>query len=96
MPWRNLNEWDWWAIVIAALLGGIGRLMALSQSNPRPPLGWHLLWEVPLAVGLGWTGLGIADYFKLEGFAVQACSIAVSYLGPRIFTAAADKWLGRS
>lgn len=95
MPWRNLDGFDWWTVMLAGILGAIGRLMALAQQNPRPAVGWHLAWELPLAVGLGWMGLGVAEYFKLEGFAVQASSIAMSYLGPRFITSAADQWLGR-
>lgn len=63
-------------------LGILGRLIALA-STVRRPLGWCLLWEVPLAIGLGVIGKGFADWLGLSGFPSYAVTIAVSYVGPR-------------
>lgn len=64
-------------------MGLIGRLLALATSARRPS-GWNLLWEVPLAIGMGVMGKGIADHLGLTGFPNFAVIIAVSYSGPRI------------
>ncbi len=63
-------------------LGLIGRLIALAGASRRPS-GWSLLWEVPLAIGLGVVGKGVADWLALTGFPAYAVTIAVSYVGPR-------------
>ena len=64
-------------------MGLLGRLLALATSARRPS-GWNLLWEIPLAIGMGVMGKGIADHFGLTGFPNFAVIIAVSYSGPRI------------
>jgi len=63
-------------------LGILGRMIAMA-SAPRRPMGWSLLWEVPLAIGLGVVGKGLADWLGLAGFPNYAVTIAVSYVGPR-------------
>ena len=66
----------------AGTLGLLGRLIALASSARRPN-GWALLWEIPLAIGMGVVGKGVADGMGLEGFKHYAVVIAVSYAGPR-------------
>lgn len=68
---------------VAGGMGFVGRLLALATSARRPS-GWNLLWEIPLAIGMGVMGKGVADYFTLTGFPNFAVIIAVSYSGPRV------------
>jgi hypothetical protein len=67
---------------VAGTLGLLGRLVALASSARRPN-GWALLWEIPLAIGMGVVGKGVADGLALDGFKHYAVVIAVSYAGPR-------------
>lgn len=60
----------------------IGRALAMATAKTRPT-GWCLLWEVPIAIGMGVIGTGLADWLKLGGFVHFAVVIAVSYTGPR-------------
>ncbi|MCK8788295.1 hypothetical protein M0638_28490 [Roseomonas sp. NAR14] len=70
------------AAVGAALLGVLGRLLAYHSAQTRP-LGWSLLWELPVAIGMGLIGRGVADILALHDFPAYACTIAVAYVGPR-------------
>lgn len=67
----------------AGVMGMLGRLLSLATSTKRPS-GLSLLWELPLAIGMGVVGKGTADYFNLVGFSNFAAIIAISYTGPRL------------
>jgi hypothetical protein len=69
-------------------LGMLGRLLALARASARPT-GWSLLWEVPIACGMGIIGKGVAEYLEVGGFQHYAVVIAVAYTGPRLL----DIWL---
>lgn len=72
-------------------LGMLGRMIALASTTRRPS-GWSLLWEVPLAIGMGVVGKGLADWLDLSGFPNYALTIAVSYVGPRALDIALDRY----
>lgn len=74
-------------------LGVLGRLIALAHAGATRPSGWSLLWEIPLALGMGVIGKGLADWFGLDAFPEYAVTIAVSYSGPRLLDIAAARWL---
>lgn len=78
---------------VAGGLGLLGRLIALAQAARRPS-GWNLLWEVPLAIGMGVIGKGIADWWGMHDFPHYACVIAVAYTGPRLMDIALLRWAG--
>ena len=67
----------------AGALGLLGRALHLARTDRRP-LGWSLLWELPVAIGMGIVGKGIADYFGLDGFPEYAVTISIAYVGPRV------------
>lgn len=69
--------------VTAGGLGLLGRLLALAHNAGRP-MGWSLLWEVPIAIGMGIVGKGVAEYLAVDGFQHYAVVIAVAYTGPRV------------
>jgi hypothetical protein len=75
----------------AGLMGLLGRLIALASSARRPN-GWALLWEIPMAIGLGVVGKGVADGLHLEGFPHYAVVIAVAYSGPRYLDLILARW----
>ena len=72
-------------------MGALGRLLALATSNRRPS-GWNLLWEIPLAIGMGVLGKGVADHFAFTGFTNFAIIIAVSYTGPRLIDIVLERY----
>jgi len=76
---------------LAGGMGMLGRMLALAASTKRP-IGLSLLWEIPLAIGMGVVGKGIADAFTLVGFSNFAVIIAVSYTGPRLIDIALARY----
>ena len=74
-------------------LGVLGRLIALAHAGSTRPSGVSLLWEIPLALGMGVIGKGVADWFGLDAFPEYAVTIAVSYSGPRLLDIAIARWL---
>jgi hypothetical protein len=72
--------------LVAALIAFTGRMIALAVV--RPPLSWGLLWELPLCIGLGVIGSGIAEHFDLHGHQAAALIAAVAYSGPAGLSAA--------
>lgn len=81
------------AALVASLLGLLGRMMSMVQEK-RSPFSRSLLWELPLAIGLGWVGRGVGELAGLQGFALMSSSIVLAYLGPRVISWAAAKYLG--
>lgn len=79
----------------AGALGLLGRALHLARTDRRP-LGWSLLWEIPVAIGMGILGKGLADYIGLGGFPNYALTIAVAYIGPRFIDLALAKIEQRS
>ena len=76
---------------LAGGMGMLGRMLALASSTKRP-IGLCLLWEIPMAIGMGVVGKGIADAFTLTGFSNFAVIIAVSYTGPRLIDIALARY----
>lgn len=87
LGWRDIASQG----VFAGALGAIGRFLALAAATRRPR-GIVLLWEVPLAVGMGVVGKGIADIAGLQNFPNFATVIAISYIGPRVIDILLEKY----
>lgn len=83
--WRGLFEHG----LVASLLGVLGRLVSLAHSTRRPR-GWALLWEVPVAVGMGLIGKSVAESFHLTDVVSYGIIIAISYLGPHAIDMAVE------
>lgn len=66
----------------AGSLGLLGRMVYWAHSG-RHPVGLSLLWEVPLAIGMGYIGLGVAEWWDFGPRASYAVTITISYIGPR-------------
>lgn len=78
--------------LLAALLGRLIYHAREVQAQRRKPFSAELLWELPIALGMGFvvfgTLRGVSQWWPewaipLEG--MLAVSIVLSYLGPRIF-----------
>ncbi len=76
---------------VAGGMGMLGRMLALAMAAKRPA-GLCLLWEIPMAIGMGVVGKGVADAFGLTGFSNFAVIIAISYTGPRLIDIAVAKY----
>lgn len=75
--WRGLFEHG----LVPSALGVIGRLMAMSSST-RKPKGFALLWEIPIAIGMGLIGISLARYFEVTNIVSYGIIIGVAYTGP--------------
>lgn len=81
----------------AGLLGRIMFHARMVQAGKRKPLSWALFWDVPIAMGMGWSILGVCMWQGLPHELTVSLAIAGAYLGPytvdRIFNRIADKYL---
>lgn len=64
------------------------------RKQNRKFFGKELLWELPIAFGMGLFGEGVAEYFEVSDTAGVALIVALSYLGPRGAEVIFSKWLG--
>lgn len=71
-------------LLLAVMFGIIGRAIHFVRHDQRP-LGLKLfLYEIPIAVGFGIMGGGIAQWLEIKGMTQSAVMIASGYIGPRI------------
>jgi len=98
--WSGMNEAMPYAWTGGA--GVMGRLMFHArqvQQGKRKPLTWALLFDLPIALAMGWMVYGLCVWFDLAAQPTVSAAIAASYLGPysvdRVFTLLADKWFGK-
>lgn len=99
-----MADWNGAAEAYAWTAGGgiVGRLMyharAVQQGN-RKPWSWALIFDLPIALGMGWCVYGLCVWFSLRAEPTISAAIAASYLGPysvdRIFSRVADKYFGK-
>ena len=66
----------------AGALGALGRVLHFVRKDRRP-VGWSLLWEIPVAIGMGIVGKGVAQFCGFTGFVEYSTIIVVAYVGPR-------------
>lgn len=75
--------------------GMIGRLMfhaKLVQQGKRKPWSWILLWDIPIALGMGWIALGLGVWVHTPWEVTVSLSLIVSYLGPHFIDFGFAKW----
>lgn len=87
-----------------AVTGGaslLGRLMFHArevQRGKRKPLSFALLWDLPVALAMGWIAYGVCIWAELAVPPTISASIAAGYLGPfvidRMLSKATDRWFG--
>lgn len=66
----------------AGLLGRLVFHAKLVQAGRRKAFTWALMWDVPIALGMGWGALGLASWLKLPWETTISLSLVVAYLGP--------------
>ena len=77
------------ASIWAAVGGLVGRLLFFARADRRR-WSWALAWEVPIAIGMAFIGLGITEYLHLTGNVGFGVIIGVSYVGPRVIDSIID------
>lgn len=97
--WPHINDAYAWT----GGAGIMGRLMfhaRMVQQGRRKPLSWALLFDLPIALGMGWVAYGLCVWAGLASEPTISVAIAASYLGPysvdRLFGALAEKYFGKS
>lgn len=97
--WPAFNE----AYAYTGGAGMIGRLMFHSrqvQMGKRKPFSLALIMDLPIALGMGWTALGMAKFLGFAPEPTTSLAIAAAYLGPysvdRLFIAFTDRYLKKS
>jgi hypothetical protein len=83
-----MDKWNWadaapW--VFAAGAGMIGRLMYHAkqvQAGKRKPFSWVLLWDIPIALGMGWIAIGLGKWLHTPWEATISLALVCAYLGP--------------
>lgn len=87
------NSWGSWAATGGA--GILGRLMFHArqvQMGKCKPLTWALLWDLPIALGMGWIALGIASWLEVRHEVTISIALIVAYLGPYGIDSLFAKW----
>ena len=93
-PWRESII----GVLVAAGWGLVGRAMHHSrqvQAGRRRFWSVQLVWELPVAVGTGVAGQGLAEYLQVGGWQATAVIVTVAYLGPGFVEAVVWKVLDR-
>lgn len=81
-----------------ALMGGAGVLGRLTyharqvQLGKRKPFSWVLLWDIPVALCMGWIAFGVASLWKIPWEATVSFALIASYLGPYGLDLVFTKW----
>jgi len=99
--WPGVNEAMPYAWTGGA--GIVGRLMFHArqvQQGRRKPWSWALVFDLPIALAMGWITYGLCAWFDMDPQPTISAAIAASYLGPysvdRLFAIMAEKYLGKS
>ncbi|MFN7051438.1 MAG: phage holin family protein [Gemmobacter sp.] len=86
------------AAATTLLAAGLGRLIYHGnevRAGRRPLIGWHLVLEVPTAVGMAMVAEALAAYFGLSPQVTTGVVAALSYLGPRGAGEVMARWFAR-
>jgi hypothetical protein len=67
---------------VASLFGRLMFHARAAQRGTRRFWSWHLAWELPVAVGMGMIGDGLATWLALADGTRIGFVAAVAYLGP--------------
>lgn len=79
--------------IVGATAGRLMWHMSEVKRDNRKFLGWELVWELPIAFGMGLLGDGVTSYFDLDDTTGIAVIVGLAYLGPRGVEALLSRWL---
>jgi len=80
-PWREALL-GFVVTMFAALTGRLMHHARQVQAGRRKFLSPAMLWEFPVALGTGFIGGGLADYYAVTGWQATGLIVTVAYLGP--------------
>ena len=81
---------------LTGFAGVMGRLMLYAkrvQEGRSKPLGWLILWDVPIALSMGWIALGLGVWVHTPFPVTFSIALIASYLGPNMIDIVFFKWL---
>lgn len=90
---------EWAKGISWAFMGGAGLLGRLTyharqvQLGKRKPFSWVLLWDIPVALCMGWVAYGLASLWKVPYEATVSFALIGSYLGPHILDMLFIRWI---
>ena len=93
-----MSEWNFSDSAPWAWIGGagmLGRLMFHAkqvQMGNRKPFSWVLLWDIPIALGMGWIALGLGIWLQLAWEPTVSVALVSAYLGPYGLDLIFAKW----
>ena len=80
----------------AGFLGRLAYHAKLVQEGRRKPWSWVMLWDIPIALMLGWVSLGVGVWLEIPWEARMSIALVMAYLGPYgldlLFIKWIDKW----
>jgi hypothetical protein len=88
--WSEILPW-----IMTGGAGMVGRLMFHAkqvQRGLRKPFAWVLLWDLPIALGMGWIALGLGTWLAVPWEVTVSIALTVSYLGPHIIDLLFVRW----
>lgn len=74
------------------MLGRITYHARQVQLGKRKPFSWVLLWDIPIALTMGWTAYGVAAMSKIPWETTVSLALVASYLGPYTLDIVFTKW----
>lgn len=89
---------EWLPPAIREMLGSVGAVVGFSvmgrmmhhvlevQAGRRRFWSLDLIWEIPIAIALGFIGDGFGAWLELPQKPALALIVVMSYLGPRFIT----------
>lgn len=92
------DKFGWADVVPWALIGGAGMLGRLTyharqvQLGKRKPFSWVLMWDIPVALSMGWVAYGAASLARIPWEATVSLALVASYLGPHTLDILFVKW----
>lgn len=86
----------WAATGGAGMLGRIVFHAVQVQKGARKPFSMVLLWDIPVAVFMGWVALGAATWLRVPWEPTVSIALIAAYLGPygidTLFAAYANRY----
>ena len=88
----------WGGGLTTLVAAAVGRLAWHGQevkAGRRSQFGWHLLWELPVAVGMAFVAEGLSAYLGLTSPVTTSIAAVLAYLGPKGAVAVIERMVER-
>lgn len=77
------QSFDWITGLLTTGFGLAGRMSYLIEER-RSAFTLSLIWEIPTAIGMGFLGYGIGQYFNVNGSLCLGMAFLASFMGPKV------------